>query len=545
MEDTKEEKQEETIEELLTEDYGDKKYQKKKKKEAKKKQKLEKKKQNSEKKKERKKLKATELEDPLIVEKKKKKRKKILIISIIMIGIIFLGIAAILIIMPKIKLIGDKYVKVEFGEHYEEKGCTATYLGKDISDKIWYKGEVNEEKLGTYTIKCSVRKNRLTASKERIVEIVDTKEPVIELIGDKDKIICPNKEYNEEGFKAIDNYDGDLTEKVLIEKKDDKIIYKVLDSSKNEATMTRTIIKEDKTAPELSLKGNETVYVTLSNSYSEPGYTAIDNCEDDLSSKVKVDGSVDTNIVGTYTLKYTVSDSYGNESSKERKVVVQKTYAKVGGNSKCGNAGVIYLTFDDGPHGTYTPAILDTLKKYNVKATFFVLGSLVNSYPNIVKREVNEGHAVGIHTWSHDYATIYRSSDAFWNEVNRTHDAIKNATGYDSKLIRFPGGASNTVSRKYSTGIMSRLANEVVAKGYNYYDWNISSGDAGGTTDPNQEYRNVIGSLSKSRGNVILMHDIKKHTMNAIENIIKYGLDNGYTFEVLNLNINCKQSTNN
>ena len=138
-----------------------------------------------------------------------------------------------------------------------------------------------------------------------------------------------------------------------------------------------------------------------------------------------------------------------------------------------------------------------------------------------------------------------KSSENFWGEVNKAHDLILNLTGYDSKLIRFPGGASNTVSKKYNTGIMSRLAREVTEKGYNYFDWNVSSGDSGGTTDPNVEYNNVIKSLSKSRGNVILMHDIKTHTMNAIDSIIKYGLDNGYKFDVLNLSITCKQSTNN
>jgi peptidoglycan/xylan/chitin deacetylase (PgdA/CDA1 family) len=92
---------------------------------------------------------------------------------------------------------------------------------------------------------------------------------------------------------------------------------------------------------------------------------------------------------------------------------------------------------------------------------------------------------------------------------------------------------------------MSQLAKEVEAKGYGYFDWNISSGDAGGTTDPNVEYKNVINSLSKSRGNVILMHDIKKHTSQAIGKIIKYGLDNGYKFKVLTKDVVCHQRINN
>ena len=92
---------------------------------------------------------------------------------------------------------------------------------------------------------------------------------------------------------------------------------------------------------------------------------------------------------------------------------------------------------------------------------------------------------------------------------------------------------------------MSLLAKEVEDKGYTYFDWNISSGDAGGTTNPNVEYKNVVNALSKSRGNVILMHDIKRHTALAIGNIIKYGKDNGYQFKVLTPDVKCHQGINN
>ena len=283
--------------------------------------------------------------------------------------------------------------------------------------------------------------------------------------------------------------------------------------------------------------------ITVNSSYSEPGYTATDNCDEDLTESVKVEGEVNTKTVGTYELTYKVSDKAGNEGIATRKVSVVNAYTRVGASSGCGSAGVIYLTFDDGPNGNTTPKILDVLKKYGVKATFFVVGKNANSNTALLKREVNEGHAIGIHTWSHEYSIVYKSSDNFWNEVNQTKNLIKNQTGYDSKLIRFPGGASNTVSRHYSSGIMTRLAREVLNNGYNYFDWNISSGDANATPiSASQEISNVTRSLSKSRGNVILMHDIKTSTMNAIEGIIQYGVNNGYTFDVLNTSINCKQA---
>ena len=114
-------------------------------------------------------------------------------------------------------------------------------------------------------------------------------------------------------------------------------------------------------------------------------------------------------------------------------------------------------------------------------------------------------------------------------------DRVKRITGQTSMIIRFPGGASNTVSRKYSPGIMSRLTQSVLEKGYKYYDWNISSGDAGGTTTSSGVYNNVINNLRKNRANIILMHDIKPYTRDALRQIIKYGKESGYTFEKITM----------
>ena len=495
------ETQEETIDKLLTDDYEEPKKNKKNKK-----------------------------------RKGKKDKKKTIVLSIIVLLLLIVLSFLIVFFIPKIKLNGSKVIEVNYGEHYKEEGCTASYLGKDVTNKIWYEGKVNEEKLGKYTILCKVRKNKFTVSKERIVEVVDKEKPVIELSGDKEKYICPSKEFVEEGYKATDNYDGDLTDKVIVKENDNSIIYTVTDSSENKTEIIRKLIKEDKVAPELTLKGSDSTTIILGNKYNEPGYTAIDNCDEDLSSKVKIEGVVDTNNVGTYTLTYTVSDIAGNTTKKERKVIVQKAAAKISSSLGCGTAGAIYLTFDDGPNDSYTPAILDVLKKYGVKATFFVTAKGSDS---LIKREFDEGHAVGIHTWTHEYGQIYASSEAFWSDFNKVQARIKRITGKETKIFRFPGGSSNTVSKVP----MSQLANEAAAKGYTYFDWNVSSGDSGGTTDPNQEYRNVVNSLSKSKGNVILMHDIKLHTKNAIESIVKYGVDNGYTFKVLDSSVVCKHAT--
>ena len=116
------------------------------------------------------------------------------------------------------------------------------------------------------------------------------------------------------------------------------------------------------------------------------------------------------------------------------------------------------------------------------------------------------------------------------NDFNRMQAVIKQYTGSEAKLFRFPGGSSNTVSRKYSPGIMSVLTTKLESEGYRYFDWTISSGDAGGTTSSDKIVQTVINAVGENKANVILMHDIKSYTVDSIERIVQWGLANGYTF---------------
>ena len=193
--------------------------------------------------------------------------------------------------------------------------------------------------------------------------------------------------------------------------------------------------------------------------------------------------------------------------------------------------GVIWLTFDDGPSANITPKVLDILKKENIKATFFVI-NYSDSNEHLIKRIVEEGHTIGIHGYSHEYSKIYKSKETFMNNVLTLQDRIFKSTGVKSMYIRFPGGSSNTVSRKYCKGIMTELTKEMLAKGFKYYDWNISSGDAGGAKNAKDVYKNVTKNLSKKRGNMVLMHDFggNKKGLEALPDIIKYAKKEGYTF---------------
>ena len=193
---------------------------------------------------------------------------------------------------------------------------------------------------------------------------------------------------------------------------------------------------------------------------------------------------------------------------------------------------IIYLTFDDGP-SIYTMDILNTLDKYNAKATFFVTCS--ENLEALSKEIVKRGHTIALHTCSHKYSYVYSSDEAYFEDLNSISNLVKKYTGVESKYVRFPGGSSNTVSRAYNSGIMSRLSLSLKEKGYKYFDWNIDSNDAGGANSE-QEYANVVGALQNNNRdiNMVLMHDVKVSTKDALDSIMKSAIDLGYSFSGIN-----------
>ncbi len=187
---------------------------------------------------------------------------------------------------------------------------------------------------------------------------------------------------------------------------------------------------------------------------------------------------------------------------------------------------VVYLTFDDGPTPNNTTEILKILKKNNIKATFFVIGQNHDMYKQIV----DEGHAIAIHTYTHDYNEVYASVDAFFKDLYRLRDAIKAKTGIEPKVTRFPGGSSTTrASKAMKTQIIERLTRE----GYVYQDWNCDSTDASGNKVPVEKL--VKSSFCNVREVNLLMHDsfAKTTTVQALQQIIDTYRSKGYIFEVL------------
>lgn len=300
-----------------------------------------------------------------------------------------------------------------------------------------------------------------------------------------------------------------------------------------DAQAARTVKVVDTQAPTITLLGKEEITITRGNEYKDEGCTATDGYDGDITSNITVTGEVDTSKTGEYTLTYEVKDSSGNTATTSRKVTVKAPAVKkptvtiTDTNTVTPGNKTVYLTFDDGP-GPYTGKLLDILAKYGVKATFFVTNK--PSYNHLIARMSAEGHAVGIHTASHNYKQIYASEEAFFADQQIMQNVIAQQTGSPTALMRFPGGSSNTTSA-FNRGIMTRLAVSVTEKGMRYFDWNVSSGDAGETTSTVQVVKNIKnGILSHSVSNV-LQHDIKNFSVNAVEEVIQWGLANGYTFK--------------
>ena len=276
----------------------------------------------------------------------------------------------------------------------------------------------------------------------------------------------------------------------------------------------------DESAPEIHIDGEVMQVIKVGEEYKEPVVSVIDDCD---VVDLAVEGGVDITKTGIYNIIYSAEDLSGNKAELKRTVNVVPEYH-----------GTIYLTFDDGP-GPYTNDLLDVLAKYKVKATFFVTGV---GDDEVILREYNDGHTIGLHSFSHDYAYIYSGVDQFFDDLYRVQERVKRITGYTSYLMRFPGGSSNTVSMRYDgrSHIMSKLADEVGARGFTYFDWNITSGDAGGTTLTEEVVDNVTGRLIEYGDSVVLQHDIKDFSVRAVEEIIKYGIMNGYEFKKLDSN---------
>ncbi|KIR01939.1 hypothetical protein P261_00753 [Lachnospiraceae bacterium TWA4] len=230
---------------------------------------------------------------------------------------------------------------------------------------------------------------------------------------------------------------------------------------------------------------------------------------------------------GTYDITYTVTDESGNTATAIRKVVVPKDAV----------VNPVYLTFDDGPSTKVTPKILNTLKKNNCHATFFILNYGNSSQKiNTLKQMIKNGNTIGIHSYTHQWKKVYANEKVYVDGLKKMAKMLKKDLNYVPFACRFPGGSGNSVSKKYSKGVMTKLTKSVEKAGYTYFDWNVYDGDSDGPVAPASTIvKNVTTRIKKGRNNIVLLHDInsKETTAQALEEILKWGKSHGYVFYAL------------
>lgn len=195
----------------------------------------------------------------------------------------------------------------------------------------------------------------------------------------------------------------------------------------------------------------------------------------------------------------------------------------------------IFLTFDDGPSPNNTLKILNILKENNIKATFFVVGNMAETYPSIVKALNDNGMCILPHTYCHEYKTIYSSTNSYFNDLNKCINSITKITGkVPPKYTRLPGGSDNQVCSK---NILSNIRNNLNIKGFDYIDWNVTSGDAMANTVATSTIKtNVNNQCSSKKLGVVLMHDCyyKTTTVEALPATIKNLKSQGFKFRTFN-----------
>lgn len=209
------------------------------------------------------------------------------------------------------------------------------------------------------------------------------------------------------------------------------------------------------------------------------------------------------------------STAYVEESKREEEIEVlsQEEEPEVTENIR-----KIYLTFDDGPSSS-TNEILDILKSYDVKATFFVVGKTDEASKEAYRRIVAEGHTLGMHSYSHKYDEIYRSEESFQEDLSKLQEYLYEVTGVWPRYYRFPGGSSNTVSRTDMQALITWLNENDIT----YYDWNVASGDAvSGLLSKDTIVNNCLSGVFTQPDSMILMHDAsdKRTTVEALPEII-------------------------
>lgn len=265
--------------------------------------------------------------------------------------------------------------------------------------------------------------------------------------------------------------------------------------------------------------------------FSDPGWEAIDSEGRDCSELVNVTGEVCVWKAGLYTLRYSFIDSKGKyfETRRSVNVIPAATGDKP---TEIAREKTIYLTFDDGP-SEYTDKVLDLLDMYDAKASFFVIGWTSELHRDKIEKIYSKGHQLGIHACNHDYSVLYSSEEYFFEDLLSMQELIHEYTGSYATITRFPGG-SDTAYRfldKRTEGGFDTIKQRFDDMGLRYFDWNIQiEADMSTRYDMFNSFKNQVQLYEIP---VCLQHDTRLNSVNALELLLAWGTENGYTFAAI------------
>jgi len=398
--------------------------------------------------------------------------------------------------------------------------------------EIKINNKVNNKKLGKYQIEYHYKNRKFTLNvfiddklppqfETRNIKILKntTVDPVslVKDIRDDSKTVVYFKE----------NY-------IFNETKTYRVIVVVEDEYANKSEKSAYVLVEEKDTEVPTIQGIEKMTILVGDQINlKEGVIVRD--DHDKNPILKIDDSkLNVTKEGEYEVYYHVEDHNGNKEVYVRQIEVLSQYA----NREAVKDGIktCYLTFDDGPSEN-TKKILDILDRYHIKATFFVTGTSPEHF-KYIKEAHQKGHVIGLHTFSHDYEKIYSSLSAYIQDLNQIKEVVYQQTGTDTKYIRFPGGSSNLVSKKYNIGIMKRLTHKVIDLGYQYYDWTSINGDGENIKTVQGLKKKAIEEIEGKEDIMFLMHDSKScdNTVKVRPSILDYLIKNGYQFETIHQN---------
>ena len=396
-------------------------------------------------------------------------------------------------------------------------------------DDIQVDNQVDNGKLGKYQIHYSYQQKTYSLT----VYIDDMLAPQFEI---QNKTILKNETVKPEELVKNIQDDSDtkvyfVEEYIFDEEKTYQVGVVVEDSygNKTEKNAYIQVQNQDKQPP--TVTGLTPITLLIGDEIDLKKDVVVKDDHDESPLLTIDDSKLNIRQMGEYEVYYHVKDASGNEDTLIRKVEVLSQYD----NREALKDGIktCYLTFDDGPSSN-TKEILDILDQYHIKATFFVTGTSPKDF-HYIKEAYQKGHIIGLHTYSHDYEYIYSSLKNYISDLNKIKDVVYQQIGKNVDLIRFPGGSSNLVSKKYNEGIMTRLTKKVIDLGYQYYDWTSINGDGEGIKTVDGLIKKAKEEIGEQEDIMFLMHDsgTQENTVKALPDILDYLIEQGYVFQVL------------